>query len=185
MLAIESVERIEPEAITTPTRARAGFPDARGVLAALRPDGELYRIAFHLAGPDPRIALRERAALDADERTAIAARLARFDARRPRTVRGRRRRSRPSPRIRVVRAADLAAALGRERLPFKADVRKLKALGAHGEPARSAIGSRRAARRSSRARERSRDRRRHRSSASSRSAARSHASGVGTSASRR
>ena len=28
-----------------------------------------------------------------------------------------------------MRAADLAAALGREKLPFKADVRKLKALG--------------------------------------------------------
>jgi len=128
LLAIDSVERIAPEAVTEVDAARAGFPDRAALFAALRPEGDLYRIAFHLAGPDPRIALRERAALERGEREAIAARLARLDAA-----------SRHGPWTAATlaaiaadpgrRAGDLATALGRERLPFKADVRKLKALG--------------------------------------------------------
>jgi len=128
LLAIDSVDRIEPGAVTHADAVRAGFPDRAALLAALRPEGELYRIAFHVAGPDPRIALRERAALEPGEREAIAARLARLDGA-----------SRHGPWTAAtlaqiaahpgVRAGDLAVALGRERLPFKADVRKLKALG--------------------------------------------------------
>ena len=45
------------------------------------------------------------------------------------TARGRRRRCARSPNAPGTRAADLAERFGRERLPFKADVRKLKALG--------------------------------------------------------
>jgi hypothetical protein len=79
-------------------------------------------------GPDPRIALRGDAALSESDRCEISARLGRLD-----------RASSHGPwtalTLRAIadapgtRAADLAAGLGRERLPFKADVRKLKALG--------------------------------------------------------
>ena len=79
-------------------------------------------------GPDPRIALRADAALSVADRAEISARLARLD-----------RASSHGPWTAVTlraiesapgtRAADLAAGLGREQLPFKADVRKLKALG--------------------------------------------------------
>jgi hypothetical protein len=78
-LAIDSVERVEPEAITRADLRRAGFADRAALLALLRADGDLYRIAFHVAGPDPRIALRARTTLDAAERADIAARLARLD----------------------------------------------------------------------------------------------------------
>jgi hypothetical protein len=127
-LAIDAVERIETEAITDEDVRRAGFADRDALLASLRPEGDLYRIAFHVRGPDPRVALRERADLTGEEREEIARRLARMDAssthgpwtadtlaliaERPATL-----------------AADLAAQMGRERLPFKADVRKLKELG--------------------------------------------------------
>jgi hypothetical protein len=128
VLAIESVDVVEPEQVTDADAGRAGRPDRSALLASVRGDGRLYRIAFHLAGPDPRIALRERADLSAEDRAELDRRLARLDAA-----------SRHGPWtgrvLRLIadrpgtRAADLAAELGREKLPFKADVRKLKELG--------------------------------------------------------
>ena len=128
VLAIESVEPVKEAAITDAEARRAGAADRAELIAQLRPEGTLYRIEFRLAGPDPRIALRERADLDDEERAAIDARLAHFDAA-----------SRHGPwTARVLdliaerpatRAPELAAELGRETAPFKADVRKLKELG--------------------------------------------------------
>jgi hypothetical protein len=128
VLAIESVDVIEPGQVTDADARRAGSQDRAALLASLRGDGRLYRIGFHLAGPDPRIALRERADLSANERAELDRRLGRLDAA-----------SRHGPWtfqvLRLIadrpatRAADLAAELGREKAPFKADVRKLKELG--------------------------------------------------------
>ena len=128
VLAIESVEPVKEAAISDAEARRAGAADRAELIAQLRPEGTLYRIEFRLAGPDPRIALRERADLDDEERAAIDARLAHFDAA-----------SRHGPwTARVLdliaerpatRAPELAAELGRETAPFKADVRKLKELG--------------------------------------------------------
>jgi hypothetical protein len=128
VLAIESVDEIEPEQVTDADARRAGREDRAAALADLRGDGRLYRIRFHPAGPDPRIALRQRADLSAAERLELDRRLGRLDAA-----------SRHGPWtlqvLRLIaarpatRAADLAAELRREKLPFKADVRKLKELG--------------------------------------------------------
>jgi hypothetical protein len=128
VLAIESVDPVEPERVTDADARRAGRPDRATLLAGLRREGRLYRIAFHVAGPDPRIALRERGDLSVEERAELDGRLARLDAA-----------SRHGPWTAHVlqliadrpatRAADLAAELGREKAPFKADVRKLKELG--------------------------------------------------------
>ena len=91
------------------------------------PDREDGRAADH-AGEDPRIALRERSALTPDDVAELERRLSRLDRA---STHGpwtgdvlRLIAARPG-----VRAGDLAEAIGRERLPFKADVRKLKALG--------------------------------------------------------
>ena len=128
VLAIDSVDLIQPEQVTDADAQRAGRPDRAALLASLRGDGRLYRIGFHLAGPDPRIALRKRADLTAEERADLDRRLARLDAASrhgPWTVRVLRLiADRPG-----TRAADLAAELGREKPAFKADVRKLKELG--------------------------------------------------------
>jgi len=98
------------------------------VLRAGPQERPLYRIELRLAGPDPRVALRERSDISPAERAQIDTRLARLDAA-----------SRHGPWTRRVleviaeqpgtRAPDLAASLGRETAPFKADVRKLKELG--------------------------------------------------------
>jgi hypothetical protein len=131
LLRIEAVEPVAERDITEADARRAGFADLAALLAEQRRhtgDGELYRIELRPAGPDPRAALRERTDLDEDELAGVLARLARMDARSSHgqwtEVTLRLIAERPA-----TRAADLAAGLGRERLPFKADVRKLKALG--------------------------------------------------------
>ena len=106
----------------------AGEADRAAVLARLRrrePE-PLYRIELRYAGEDPRVALRED--VTPDELTALAQRLDAIDARSPRgpwtwTV------LELIERQPATLAADLAAQLGRERRPFKADVRRLKELG--------------------------------------------------------
>jgi len=130
LLAIDTVEPIAESDITEADAREAGYPSRDDLLSWLhrRDEGQLYRVRFRLAGPDPRIALREDVALDGEAFAGLVARLDRLDRS---SVHGpwtretlRLIRERPA-----VRAADLAAYLGRETLPFKADVRKLKALG--------------------------------------------------------
>jgi len=128
VLAIESVEEVPLERVTEEDARRAGEPDRVSLLARLGDRGPVHRVAFHLAGPDPRIALRERGELSATERAELDARLARWDAAAPEgpwtaTVLGLIA-ARPA-----TRAADLAVELGWERLHFKARVRRLKELG--------------------------------------------------------
>jgi hypothetical protein len=129
-LAIDAVDAVGLDDITDADARQAGYADRGELLGELarRPDGTLYRIAFHHAGADPRLALREQAEVSDDDWRQIAARLARLD-----------RASRHGPWTATVlrlvaerpavRAADLAESLGREKLPFKTDVRKLKELG--------------------------------------------------------
>lgn len=116
VLEIDSVEAVERP--TDEDARAAGYEDARHVLASFAGrTGDLYRIALHHAGPDPRIALRET---PPDE--AVFAKLDRMGEWTYAVLRaiaehpGR-------------RAPDLAAAFGRETAPFKRDVRKLKELG--------------------------------------------------------
>src|SRR3954467_5671798 len=132
VLAIDSVERIAQRAIT-PGEARAAGYESRARLPAdlakyRAPGTTLYRITFHYEREDPRRALRENDRLDRSELQELQSRLARLD-----------RASSHGPwtkdMLELIRdnpatlAADLAARRGREKLPFKSDVRKLKALG--------------------------------------------------------
>lgn len=128
VLAIESVEVVDESDVSDADARRAGALDREAVLREGPRDRPLYRVEFRLAGPDPRVALRRRRKVSDDERAEIDARLARLDAA-----------SRHGPWTRAVlgliaerpgtRAPDLAASMGRETAPFKADVRKLKELG--------------------------------------------------------
>jgi hypothetical protein len=130
VLEVDDVTQLEPADITDEDARRAGFADRDELVGQLRgPEaGHLYRIAFHHAGDDPRVALREDADLDPDGVEKLRARLARLD-----------RASPHGPWTRATleliaahparRAGDLATMVGRETQPFKTDVRKLKALG--------------------------------------------------------
>ena len=128
VLGIDAVTPIDIDDITDADAARAGYADRGEAIKWLKPDGTLYRIEFHLAGPDPRIALRENADLTDGDVAELRQRLDRLD-----------RTSRRGPWTRQtletihhnpeVRAPDLAANFGLETLAFKRDVRKLKELG--------------------------------------------------------
>jgi hypothetical protein len=129
-LAIESVATVERDDITEADARRAGHRTLDELLAEVdaRGDRPIWRIELRWAGEDPRRALRERADLDAGELGRLSERLERMDrasghgpwtlavlkliAERP-----------------AVRAVELAEAAGREKQPFKRDVRKLKELG--------------------------------------------------------
>jgi hypothetical protein len=130
-LLVESIEPVDPDAITLADARAAGRPDPDAARRALRgADGDpVFRIVFRPApGPDPRADLAADDRLDAAALDDVAARLARLD-----------RASRSGPWTHAVlqciaerpgfRAPDLAASFGRETQPFKVDVRKLKNLG--------------------------------------------------------
>jgi hypothetical protein len=130
VVGVDAVDAVDPQRITEREARQAGFDSRAALLRQLerREEGTTYRIRLRLAGPDPRVALRTSHRLTADELGVVLDRLARLD-----------RASRHGPwTARVLRliadepetrAADLAVTLGRERLAFKRDVRKLKELG--------------------------------------------------------
>jgi hypothetical protein len=131
IIEVDSVDIVDPSVVTDADARRAGFDSRASLLADLHGPDDLpmSRVAFHLvAEPDPRQTLADSERLTADDVADIDRRLERLD--------------RASPRgpwtaetLRViaeqpaVRAADLAAGLGRDRPSFKLDVRKLKNLG--------------------------------------------------------
>jgi hypothetical protein len=129
VVAFDAVEAVDREEIGEADARAAGFSTLDELLAFVdrRPTGAIYRIRLRLAGPDPRVALRD-AVPDSAQVAELTRRLDRLD-----------RASRHGPWTAAVlraigdqpgvRAADLAAQFGRERAPFKLDVRKLKELG--------------------------------------------------------
>lgn len=130
VLVVEAVDPVDVTDLTDAQARLAGYGTAAELVRDLDRygTGQVYRIALRHDGADPRIALRERAVLAGEELAELRARLARLDRASPRgpwTDRVLRLiDARPG-----VRAPDLAAAEGRDTLPFKVDVRKLKELG--------------------------------------------------------
>jgi hypothetical protein len=130
VLAIDAVDPVEEDELSEQAARQSGFDGLDQLRAELakRSEGQLYRIRFHLKGPDPRIALRERAELGTTDREDLLMRLERLDRRSP---------SGPWTRAFLaaieqgegVRAGDLTPTVGFEREAFKINVRKLKALG--------------------------------------------------------
>jgi hypothetical protein len=130
VIRFDSVEQVDPATLTEDDATRAGVRSLAALLRLLdRRDGaDVYRVRVSLAGEDPRVALREQSELSDEDRRAVDARLDRMDAARA-TGPWTREVLRLIAERPGVRAPDLAAALGRETLPFKRDVRKLKELG--------------------------------------------------------
>jgi hypothetical protein len=130
MLDIVSIEPIEPEHITRRDARRAGYDTVGELVSELtrKREGAFYRVRVRHAGADPRIALRDDADLTSDDLADVTKRLQRLDRRAPggpwTTAFLTLIADRPH-----VRAPDLAASANWETAPFKANVRKLKALG--------------------------------------------------------
>ena len=130
MLDILQVEQIELGDVTRSDARRAGFDSVDAVVASLveKPDGVFLRVRVRPGGSDPRIELRERADLTDLELVEVRSRLGRLDAASGRGPWTDRFLSMIAERPHV-RAPDLAASIGWETAPFKANVAKLKALG--------------------------------------------------------
>lgn len=135
---VDELRRIAPSQISSADARAAGYANAEEALAAIArqqrrgadPDAPLYRVAFHYVGAhiDPRKQLAADDALGEAELEDLRKRLARMDDRSPRGAWTRQTleaiAAQPGRR-----AGDLAAACGCETARYKADVRKLKALG--------------------------------------------------------
>ena len=123
VLEVVAVDVVHPSRLGARDVRRAGYASREALVAALDRfgSGDVHRIRLRRGGADPRIALRERAALSADERAELERRLERMAGGRALLALIA---ARPG-----VRAADLAASVGRELRPFKASVRRLKELG--------------------------------------------------------
>jgi hypothetical protein len=131
MLEVEAVDVIDAADITEEDARAAGAPDVATARAQLRGDEGLpvTRVRFHLVSdPDPRDLLAADDTLTDEDVAAIDRRLARMDAASPHGPWTRAALEAIAARPEV-RAGDLAEAAGRERLGFKRDIRKLKALG--------------------------------------------------------
>ena len=130
-IAVDEITVIDPATLTDTDAGLAGYPTADALRAALRgsDDDPVYLLRVRPAeGPDPRAVLADNTDLTAADVVELDRRLDRLD-----------RTSEKGPWTMSVldaiqaepgrRAGDLAEAAGRERLAYKADVRKLKALG--------------------------------------------------------
>ncbi len=127
LLAIDEVAATDSDSLKAADAHAAGFADLtelRADLAAQR-DGQLYRIRFRLIGDDPRIALREDAALTPEQLATLLAKLARLDKAGAWT----RATLQAIAEHEGRRAGDLADMLGRDKDWLKLHIRKLKNLG--------------------------------------------------------
>jgi hypothetical protein len=129
-LSIDRVSEIDPSTITDAHARAAGYANRDELHRELnqRQDGSVFRIELGRLAADERVALREQAAASDEERAQLLERLARLDAR---SAHGpwTRQTLEAIARHPGLRAGNLCQLVGQEMLPFKANVRKLKALG--------------------------------------------------------
>lgn len=129
LLEIERVTPVPIEAITDDDARRAGIAlDELLALLHQKREGDVYRVELGGFIPDPRVALREDAHLSDADVQDLRSRLDRLDrsSKRGPWTRGFLRLIADNPHV---RAQDLADDLGLEKVVFKNDVAKLKALG--------------------------------------------------------
>ena len=129
LLHIRNVIPITIGSILEADARRAGYESRQALVEELneQTDGKVYRIELGALEADPRIALR-KSVPDSDGLDALAARLRRLDAHargKPWTVKV----LETIAAHPAVRAGDLCGMVGQEKMVFKLNVRKLKALG--------------------------------------------------------
>jgi hypothetical protein len=130
VLQVDTVDRMSAGAITEEEARSAGFASrdellgfmSSGPAGPVSPDTEVWRVALHYGGDGDRVDIALDDKLTPEDVEKLARRLERLGDWTVPTLRliGRR------PRV---AASVLATGLGRERDPFKVDVRKLKRLG--------------------------------------------------------
>lgn len=133
VLEVDDVSRVKVRDISEQDAARAGFASRAELVDYLRggpkgnltQDTELFRIVLHHGGDGDRVSIALDDQLSAEDIATIQKKLQRLDKDEPWTLQTLRLiEEHPQVPARV-----LAKKLGRERDPFKVDVRKLKRLG--------------------------------------------------------
>lgn len=131
VLEVDAIDVVPVRAITTADARRAGFASRDALLAFLAElgpvddDTTVHRVALHHGGDGDRVEIALDARLGDADVVAIREKLARMDAKGAWTKKTLAIIEK-NPRV---AASRLATKLGRETLPFKTDVRKLKKLG--------------------------------------------------------
>jgi hypothetical protein len=133
VLVVDQVEQVRVADISDDDARSAGFSDRDELVGYMKTASEepltetslVWRVALHHGGDGDRVELAMEDELTEEDVRDIAARLARFDAREPWT----RATLDIIARQPRVAASRLAASLGRETAPFKADEVRLKKLG--------------------------------------------------------
>jgi hypothetical protein len=134
VLVVDAVERVRVADIAPSDAQRAGFASREELVVylrtapgagPLRASTALYRIALHHGGDGDRVAIALEDALTPEDVSTIRAKLLRLDRDAPWT----KKTLALIAKLPRTAASRLAAKVGRETLPFKADVRKLKRLG--------------------------------------------------------
>jgi hypothetical protein len=133
VLEVDGIDRVAAKDISEADAERAGFESRQALLdylgsgpgGAIDEHTEFHRIALHYGGDGDRVPIALDASLSSDDIAALKKKLARLDGEAPWTL----------STLRIidqhpqVAARILAKKLGRDRDPFKTDVRKLKRLG--------------------------------------------------------
>lgn len=133
VVEVDAVQQVTVKAISERDARAAGFASSAELVAYLRPVSDepltdatrVWRVALHHGGDGDRVPAALDAALTQADVDELNRRLARLEREGPWT----RRVLKLIERHPRVAASKLAAKLGRETLPFKVDVRKLKRLG--------------------------------------------------------
>lgn len=133
VLEVDGITRVKVTDITADDAMRSGFETrealvnylAGGPAGRLDAETELFRVELHYAGDGDRVAVALEADLSPEDVQALQKKLAKLDADKPWTLET----LRTIEQHPQVAARVLAQKLGRERDPFKIDVRKLKHLG--------------------------------------------------------
>ena len=140
VLEVDAIEKVRVSSIRDDEARQAGFESKASLITYLaevapevvttkgRAKAEVFRVRLHHGGDGDRVPQALEAELDDAERALIAARLAKLDAGSPSGPWTAQTMALIAARPRTA-ASKLAQELGRERMPFKADVLKLKKLG--------------------------------------------------------
>jgi len=133
VLEVDRIDRVKVKAITSADAKASGFASRSELVDYIRSardetltdDTELFRIELHHGGDGDRVELALEDSLTAADVDTITEKLVRMDGKEAWTKKTLALIEK-HPRV---AASQLAAKLGRETLPFKVDVRKLKKLG--------------------------------------------------------
>jgi hypothetical protein len=133
VLEVDAVSRVRVKDIGEQDAVQSGFASRAELMeylgsapnAKVGDDAEIFRVVLHYGGDGDRVAIALDEALSAEDVATLTKKLARLDGDAPWTM----------ATLRIIEeqpqvaARILAKKLGRERDPFKVDVRKLKRLG--------------------------------------------------------